>query len=107
MAKKPRVKLPKKAKAGEMVQVKTLAPHDMETGNRKGKDGKPIPRMILNNFVCKVGGAEVFSANMHPAVAANPYITFFIKAEKSGTYEFSWTDDSGKVTTVSQDMSVG
>lgn len=106
MAKKPRVKLPKSAKAGELVQVKTLAPHVMETGNRKGKDGKPIPRMILNNFVCKVSGSEMFSADMHPAVAANPYITFFIKAEKSGTYEFSWTDDNGEVTSVSQDMSV-
>lgn len=106
MAKKPRVKLPKKAKAGELVQVKTLAPHKMETGNRKGKDGKPIPRMILNNFSCKVDGSEIFSADMHPAVSANPYITFFIKAEKSGAYEFSWTDDAGKVTTVSQDMAV-
>ena len=106
MAKKPRVKLPKSAKAGELVQVKTLAPHVMETGNRKGKDGKPIPRMILNKFTCTVDGTEMFRANMHPAVAANPYITFFIKAEKSGTYEFAWTDDNGDVVTVSQDMSV-
>lgn len=106
MAKKPRVKLPKNAKTGELVQVKTLAPHDMETGNRK-KDGKPIPRLILNNFACKVDGAEIFSADMHPAVAANPYITFFIKAEKSGQYEFTWTDDNGQVTTVTEEMSVG
>ena len=106
MAKKPRVKLPKSAKAGQMVQVKTLAAHKMETGNRKGKDGKPIPRMILNKFTCTVGGAEIFSADMHPAVSANPYITFFIKAEKSGTYAFNWTDDNGKVTTVSKDMAV-
>jgi len=106
MAKKPRVKLPKKATAGEMVQIKTIAPHDMETGNRKGKDGKPIPRLILNKFTCSVGGAEIFSADMHPAVSANPYLTFFIKAEKSGTYTFTWTDDNGEVTTVSQDMAV-
>ncbi len=106
MAKKPRVKLPKKAKAGELVQVKTLAAHNMETGNRKGKDGKPVPRLILNKFTCSMGGTEIFSADMHPAVSANPYITFFIKAEKSGTYEFNWTDDNGQVTTVSQDMAV-
>lgn len=106
MAKKPRVKLPKSAKAGEMVQVKTLAAHKMETGNRKGKDGKPVPRLILNKFSCSMGGSEIFSADMHPAVSANPYITFFIKAEKSGTYAFNWTDDNGKVTTVSHDMAV-
>jgi sulfur-oxidizing protein SoxZ len=104
--KKPRVKLPSSAKAGELIQVKTLASHDMETGNRKGKDGKPIPRLIVNKFTCTMGGAEIFSANMHPSVSANPYITFYIKAEKSGTYDFTWTEDNGEVTTVSQDMAV-
>ena len=106
MANKPKVKLPKSAKAGELIQVKTLASHDMETGNRKGKDGKVIPRLILNKFTCSVGGTEIFSADMFTAVSANPYITFYIKAEKSGTYEFNWTDDNGQVTTVSQDMAV-
>ena len=106
MANQPRVKLPKTAKSGELVQVKTLASHDMETGNRKDKEGKVIPRLILNKFNCTLDGAEIFSANMHPAVSANPYITFYIKAEKSGSYEFTWTDDNGEVTTVSQDMAV-
>jgi len=106
MAKKPKVKLPKSAKAGELILVKTLAPHDMETGNRKGKDGNKVPRMILNKFTCSVGGSEIFCADMHPAVSANPYITFYIKAEKSGTYELNWTDDNGKVAAVSQDMAV-
>lgn len=106
MADKPRVKLPKTAKAGELIQVKTLMTHDMETGNRKGKDGNVVPRLIINKFTCTVGGAEIFSANLHTAVSANPYITFYIKAEKSGSYVFNWTDDNGQVTTVSQDMAV-
>ncbi|HEY9079280.1 thiosulfate oxidation carrier complex protein SoxZ [Magnetovibrio sp.] len=106
MAKKPRVKLPNKAKAGDMIQVKTLAAHDMETGNRKDKKGNKIPRLILNKFTCTFNGADVFSADMHPSVSANPYISFFITAKESGTYEFKWTDDNGEVTTVSQDMAV-
>ncbi|MFC1672861.1 thiosulfate oxidation carrier complex protein SoxZ [Pseudomonadota bacterium] len=106
MAKKPRVKLPKKAKAGELIQVKTMAKHKMETGNRKDKKGNKIPRLILNKFVCKFDGAEVFSADMNPSVSADPYITFYVTASKSGSYEFSWTDDKGDVTTVSQDMAV-
>ena len=106
MAKKPRVKLPKKAKAGDLIQVKTMAKHKMETGNRKGKDGNKIPRLILNRFDVKFDGSEIFSADMNPAVSADPYIVFYITASKSGTYEFSWTDDKGDVTTVSQDMSV-
>lgn len=106
MAKKPKVKLPDSAKKGELVEVKTIAPHDMETGNRKNKEGNVIPRLILNKFTCSVGGAEIISANMNPAVSADPYIRFFIKAEKSGTYTFAWTDDKGEVTTVTQDMTV-
>ncbi len=106
MAKKPRVKLPKKAKAGDMIQVKTLASHKMETGNRKDKKGNTIPRLILNKFTCTFGGKEVFSADMHPAVSANPYIAFFITATASGTYEFTWTDDAGKSMSVSKDIAV-
>jgi len=106
MAKKPRVKLPKKAKAGKIIQIKTLAAHDMETGNRKDKKGNKIPRLILNKFVCSFKGTELFSADMHPSVSANPYISFNITAKESGTYEFTWTDDKGAVTKVTQDMTV-
>lgn len=106
MANKPRVKLPATAKAGELVEVKTLASHDMETGNRKDKEGKVIPRLILNKFVCSFKGSEIFRADMHPATAANPYIAFYVLAKESGTYEFTWTDDKGEVTKVTADMSV-
>lgn len=106
MAKKPLVKLPKKAKAGDIVLVKTLAPHKMETGNRKNKKGEKIPRLILNKFQCKVNGTEIFSADMNTAVSADPYISFHITAKESGSYEFSWTDDNGKVSTVTKKMAV-
>lgn len=106
MAKKPRVKLPKKAKAGAIVQVKTLASHKMETGNRKDKKGNKIPRLILNNFSCTFGGKEVFGATMHPSVSANPYISFFLTATESGSYEFKWTDDNGKSISVTKDIAV-
>ena len=106
MSKKPRVKVPKKAKAGDLIQIKSLASHKMETGNRKDKKGNKIPKMILNKFVCKFNGAEIFSADMHSAVSANPYIAFFVKAEASGSFEFTWTDDNGDATTVKSDMAV-
>ena len=106
MAKKPRIKVPKSAKKGEQIQIKTLISHKMETGRRKGKDGKLIPRMIINNFSCKFGGKEVFSADMYPAIAANPYFAFFVTVDKSGTFEFAWTDDKGKTVTASKDIAV-
>ena len=95
---KARVKVPKKVKKGEVFQIKTLASHKMETGQRKDKKtGKRIARMILNKFTCNYNGKQVFASDWHPAVSANPYMAFYVKAEESGTLEFSWTDDKGQV----------
>jgi sulfur-oxidizing protein SoxZ len=94
---KARVKAPKSAKKGEAFQVKTLISHKMESGQRKDKKtGKKIPRHIINKFVCTYNGKQVFSADWHPAISANPYMSFFVKAADSGTLEMAWTDDKGK-----------
>ena len=93
MASKPRVRVPKKAKAGEIITIKSLISHKMETGNRKGKDGNKIPRDIINKFVANFNGKQVFASDWHPAVSANPYMAFSFKAEESGEFEFTWTDD--------------
>jgi sulfur-oxidizing protein SoxZ len=93
---KPRIKLDKKeAKKGDLVEVKTLVSHIMETGQRKDDQGKVVPRKILNKFTCTVNGKEVFSADFEPAIAANPYIQFKFKAQESGPVVFTWTDDDG------------
>lgn len=96
MSVKPRIKLDKKeAKKGDIIEVKALVSHIMETGQRKGSDGKVIPRKILNKFTCTVNGKEVFSADFEPAVSANPYIQFKFKATESGPVVLTWTDDDG------------
>ncbi len=93
---KPRIKLDKKtAKKGEIVEVKALVAHIMETGQRKDSAGKAIPRKILNKFSCTVNGKEVFSADFEPAVSANPYIQFKFRAQESGPVVLTWTDDDG------------
>jgi len=93
---KPRIKLDKKtAKKGEIVEVKALVAHIMETGQRKDSAGKAIPRKILNKFSCAVNGKEVFSADFEPAVSANPYIQFKFRAQESGPVVLTWTDDDG------------
>ena len=106
MAEKPRLKIPKDAKKGELIEIKTLMPHIMETGQRKDKDGKTIPRKIINKFVCTFGGKEVFRADLEPAIAANPYFEFTVKVEESGTFAFAWVDDDGTVTTAEQSITV-
>jgi Sulphur oxidation protein SoxZ. len=94
---KPRVKAPKKASAGEVLTIKTLISHKMETGLRKDKEGKVIPRKIINKFECSFNGAPVFSCDILPAVSANPYLEFTMKATESGEYTFKWTDDDGSI----------
>lgn len=96
MATKPRIKLDKtQAKKGDIVEVKALVQHVMESGQRKGSDGNLIPRKILNKFVCTVNGKEVFSADFEPAISANPYIQFKFRAAESGPVVLTWTDDDG------------
>ncbi|MDH3474053.1 MAG: thiosulfate oxidation carrier complex protein SoxZ [Rhodospirillales bacterium] len=104
---KPRVKLPKSAAKGEIVQIKTLISHKMESGQRvDSKTGEKIPRQIINKFVCAFNGKEVFSADWHGAVSANPYMSFYLKATESGTFEFTWTDDDGSVYTKTAELAV-
>lgn len=95
MQKPPRIKIPSSVKAGELIEVKTLATHVMETGNRKDPAGKTIPRDIIHSFTATFEGQEVFSATLGSGIAANPYIAFFLKVPGPGTLELSWLDDQG------------
>jgi sulfur-oxidizing protein SoxZ len=96
MAVKPRIKLDKKeAKKGDIVEVKALVSHVMETGQRRDAGGNIVPRKILNKFVCTVAGKQVFAADLETAISANPYIQFKFKAAESGPVVLTWTDDDG------------
>jgi len=104
---KPRVKVPKSAKAGEVIKIKTLISHKMETGLRKDKKtGEMIPRRIINKFVVKFEGEEVFSVDMQAAISANPYVQFPMRAEKSGTLDFVWYDDNGETYSIKKKLTV-
>jgi sulfur-oxidizing protein SoxZ len=89
------IKVPPKAKRGEVIEIKTLISHIMETGFRRDNVGKPIPRNIITAFTCTYNGEEIFRADLHPAIAANPFISFFTTATESGTIAFEWTGDNG------------
>jgi len=104
---KPRVKVPKSASAGEVITIKSLVNHIMESGQRKDKEGNVIPRMIINKFVCEFNGETVFSCDIDAAVAANPYLEFKAKVNESGTFKFMWTDDEGTVIETEKPITVG
>lgn len=106
MAAKPRVKIPKSVTAGDVITIKSLISHKMESGQRKDKEGNTIPRDIINRFEAKFNGEIVFSVDIDPAVSANPYLEFSVKVEEAGTFTLSWTDDAGEVIEYSQDVAL-
>jgi sulfur-oxidizing protein SoxZ len=93
------INVPAKAKRGEVIAIKTLISHKMETGFRYSNIGEHIPRDIITDFVATYNGEEIFRAELHPAMAANPFITFHTIATESGTIEFKWTGDNGYAAT--------
>ncbi len=106
MAEKLRIKLPGTARKGEIIEIKTLFSHVMETGLRKDESGNTIPRKIINRFTCTFNDKPVFSVDLEPAIAANPYLRFMAKVEESGTFKFVWVDDDGTITTAEQKITV-
>ncbi len=103
---KPRVKVPKSASAGDVITIKTLISHKMESGQRKDKDGNPIPRQIINKFTCAFNGETVFECDLDPAVSANPYFEFNAKVNEGGTFTFTWVDDDGSTYTEEKSIEV-
>lgn len=93
----PRVQVPEVVRAGAPFQVKALIGHAMETGLRRDDKGEPIPRKIINRFVCRHDGVEVFRADLHEAMAANPFLEFHLRAHRTGRIEFIWEEDGGRI----------
>ena len=73
---------------------------------QKDKNGKNIPKRIINKFLVKFNGKQVFGMDLEPSISTNPYIAFPFKAKESGTFDFEWTDDNGEKYTMSRKMTV-
>jgi sulfur-oxidizing protein SoxZ len=100
------INVPKIAKRGEIIEIKTLMSHIMETGYRHLASGELVPRDIITSFTCRYNGVEIFRADLFPAIAANPFITFFTVAIESGKFEFEWIGDKGFGETASASITV-
>jgi sulfur-oxidizing protein SoxZ len=100
------INVPAKAKRGDIVAIRTLISHVMESGFRHSTTGVAIPRDIIRSFVASYNGEEIFRAELHPAMAANPFITFHTVATESGTLEFKWEGDNGFAQTASAKIAV-
>ena len=104
---KPRVKAPKKAEAGEVVTIKTLISHKMESGQRKDKAGNVIPRSIINRFTCEFNGKSVIDVTLEAAISTNPYFEFEAMVPEAGEFKFTWYDDDGSVYDTAKKVAIG
>lgn len=102
----PRIRVPRQARKGEVIEIKTLTSHPMETGYRRDDQGQLLPRRIIHTFTCTYNDTEVFRADWHPAVAANPYLAFYTVAAESGQLRFEWRDDDGTIYTATAEITV-
>jgi len=100
------INVPAKAKRGEIIEIKTLMSHIMETGFRRTAAGELLPRDIITSFICHFNGNAIFRADLFPAIAANPFISFFTVATESGKFDFEWTGDKGFSETASASITV-
>ena len=98
--------VPARAARGTVIEIKSMIQHSMETGYRRTQLGAAIPRDIIRRVVCTYNGTEVFRADLHPAIAANPYLVFPTVATESGTIAVTWTGDNGFSVTESAAIAV-
>jgi len=101
-----RVRMPQNATRGEVIEIRTLVQHPMESGFRLDNTGKEIPRHIVESFDCTYNGREIFRVKLHPAVSTNPFFTFYAVATESGELVFTWKDDQGGIATATQVLTV-
>jgi hypothetical protein len=103
----PRVKLPVSVRPGEVFEIKTLLAHPMQTGRQTDLAGAPLPRLVVDRFACTASGSILFSAEFGTGVAANPYLAFRARLERSAELHFVWTEESGRAFETTQVVAVG
>ena len=100
------INVPRRARRGDVIEIRALTSHIMETGYRRTAAGEVIPRNIITSFACRYNGHQVFRADFFPAISANPYLSFFTTANESGTLELEWIGDNGFSQTASAVITV-
>lgn len=103
----PRVRVPRSARAGEVVEIRTLAEHPMETGLRRDAAGQAVPRAMLSRLAVRLNGEQVFAADLRNGTSANPYHVFFVRIERASEFEFVWTDEAGRAARATARVAVG
>lgn len=82
---------------GDTAEVRVLMSHPMETGLRKGPDGKLVPMHFIEIVTVKHNGKVVINGQTSQSVSRNPVFAFRLKGAKPGDkLEISWLDNKGE-----------
>lgn len=101
------VRIPGNIKAGDVVEIKALIRHPMETGRRKDKKtGKKVPAHYIDKVEATFQKEGVMTADWGAAIAKDPMIAFFLRVDSSGPLTITWKDNQGGVFTATKQISV-
>lgn len=104
---KPRIWLSSRKPAkGDVVTVRAMVAHPMETGLRKLASGEFVPRNIINSFTCELDGQRLFTWYPETAVSPSPYLEFRFIATAGGALAMRWTDDQGQTITAIEQIEI-
>lgn len=95
MSVRARLNVPERLRAGEDFEVRLLLQHPMESGQRVDSDGRPVPRDIVTEVEARLDGRRVWQARLNPAIAANPYLAFWLRIDSAAELEILWRGDGG------------
>lgn len=80
----------------DLVEVKLMIRHPMESGLRKDENGKIIPAHFIETLEVKCNERMVFDAYLGMAVSENPFLMFRFKGGAKGDWlEVTWKDNRG------------
>jgi sulfur-oxidizing protein SoxZ len=103
----PRIRIPRQARPGEVIEIRTLVEHRMESGIRVGAGVPAPPRDMLARLEVRMNGETVFAADLRNGTSANPYHVLFVRMERSSEFQFTWTDEAGRTAQATARVAVG
>lgn len=90
-----RVVAPRQVRPGEPFAVRASILHPMINGHQNDDQGRRQVREIVTRFECHSPTGLLFAMNLHPAVAANPSVSFWLQLDGSTELRLVWWGDAG------------
>ena len=101
----PRIRIPRTARPGEVIEIRTLIEHPMETGLRQ-EGGRTVPRDMIERMEVTLNGAPLLQAELRNGPSANPFHVFFVRLDRTGEFVFAWTDGRGRTARATHRVTV-